>query len=290
MIEKRNNKQRTYLDFTKQEETNVCELYNNGVSTVKIGKMYNVSHKVIARILEKNNIKRTGVGKRKYLLDEYYFDNIDNQNKAYILGFIYADGSNALSKSTINISLQKSDKDILEKMRAELKSSKPLVFLDYSNKNDYGYHYKDQYALRFHSAHMCSKLLELGVYTDKSYTLKFPNFLRKDLLPHFIRGVFDGDGSISRYKASDKNHQINITITSTKDFCDELQSICQKELCINAGIYDASCKNGITKVFTIGGRNKAKIFLDWIYKDAELYLDRKYKRYQDYYANDSLSE
>ena len=39
----------------------------------------------------------------------------------------------------------------------------------------------------------------------------------------------------------------------------------------------------VTKVFTLSGRNIAKTFLDWIYQDADMYLDRKYKRYLDYY-------
>lgn len=289
MNKNNNHKIKTYLDFTEQEEQIICELYKNGLSTVKIGEKYGLSHKPIAKILEKNNIKRTGIGRRKYSIDESYFDIIDNQNKAYILGFLYSDGNNYPLKSTVRLSLQEEDKEILEKVRLELKSEKPLIFLDYSNKHDYGYNYKNQYSLEFHSSHMCAELLKLGVNTDKSYTLKFPKFLRKDLIPHFIRGVFDGDGSISGYAASKNSFQVNVTITSTKNFCDSLKEICEKELKIHAGVYEASCKNGITKVFTIGGRNVSKVFLDWIYNDANLFLARKYKRYCDYYANDSLS-
>lgn len=286
MIEK--TKYKSYKDFTKEETVDICSLYKKGISTVKIGKMYSTSHKVIARLLENNDIKRTGVGRRKYCVDEHYFDSIDNQNKAYILGFLYADGHNSLSKGTITLSLQEEDRDILNKIRKELKSEKPLVFKDYSNKHDYGYHYKNQYSLCFHSAYMCHKLEELGVYTDKSYTLKFPEWISLDLIPHFIRGVFDGDGSIYGQKISERNFQVNATITSTKEFCESLQAICKEQLGINAGVYESSCKNGITKVFTIGGRNKVKIFLDWIYKDANLFLERKHDRYCNYYANNSL--
>lgn len=58
------------------------------MSTVKIGKLFNVGHKVIARLLENNNISRTGASRRKYMLNESYFDDINTPEKAYILGFL----------------------------------------------------------------------------------------------------------------------------------------------------------------------------------------------------------
>lgn len=58
------------------------------MSTVKIGKLFDVGHKVIANVLENNNISRTGISRRKYMLNESYFDNIDTPEKAYILGFL----------------------------------------------------------------------------------------------------------------------------------------------------------------------------------------------------------
>ena len=102
------------MNFTNEEEMKIVDMYvNQKLSTVKIGQYYNCYHKVIAKVLEKHNIQRVGNGKRKYNLDEHYFDKIDTPNKAYILGLLFADGNNSLVKSTIRISLQESDKDIL---------------------------------------------------------------------------------------------------------------------------------------------------------------------------------
>lgn len=279
------------IEFSQIEIKDIVDSYLRGESSPKIGKRYGVGHKVILRVLHELNIpvdqKRLV---RKYSLDEHYFDDIDNQNKAYILGLLYSDGSNNPNKSTVSLALQEEDGYILEVIRRELKSGRPLEYLDYSSKHDFGYNYKNQYRLVFYSSYICCQLSNLGVVRNKSLKITFPKFLRKDLLPHFIRGVYDGDGSIYRSYRNDNNLPITVTITATNSFCKSLQELCQEELGITAGIYDASCHNGITKVFTLSGRNIAKKFLDWIYLDANIYLQRKYDRYIDYYnINNSLA-
>ena len=277
--------------FTLKELNDIKKSYLNGESSVSIGKRYNTSHKPILKELHNMGVdvdqKRTV---RKYKLNEHYFDVIDAPNKAYILGFLHSDGSNFPKKSTISLSLQEEDKDILEAIRKEINSEKPLEYLDYSNKHDYGYSYKNQYRLIMFSKHMCEQLCDKGIVQNKSLVIGFPSWLNAELLSHYIRGVYDGDGSIYKGYRNDNNIPITVTITATESFCKALKNICLKLLHINSGIYDASCHNGITKVFTLSGRNVCKTFLDWIYKDAELYLQRKYNRYCEYYnINNSLS-
>ena len=140
------------------------------------------------------------------------------------------------------------------------------------------------------SSYMSEQLNEKGITPNKSLTIGFPNWLDDSLISHYIRGVYDGDGSVYRAYRNENNLPITVTITATESFCIELKKLCKEKLNIDAGIYDASCHNGITKVFTLSGRNIAKKFLDWIYQDADLYLQRKYDRYCDYYdINNSLS-
>lgn len=276
--------------FTKQQLLDIRESYINGESSVKIGKRYGVSHKSILKELHNMGIKvdqKRFV--RKYKIDESFFDEIDTPNKAYIMGLLHSDGSNNIDKSTISISLQEEDKNILEQIRSEIKSEKPLEFLDYSNKHDFGYTYKNQYRLIMFSKHMCKELNDKGITPNKSLTIGFPHWLDGKLISHYIRGVYDGDGSIYRAYRNDNNLPITVTITATESFCKNLKDICKEELDISAGIYDASCHNGVTKVFTLSGRNIAKEFLDWIYQDANLFLQRKYDRYCEYYnINNSL--
>lgn len=278
-IEKKNYKK--YI-FTEDQKQLIKQLYLDNKSTPEIGKMFGVGHKVIAKILDECGIKRTGASRRQYKINEHYFDQIDTPNKAYILGFLYADGSNCMSKRTVSISLAEEDKDILERIRLEIGNERPLEFIDYSDKHDFGYMYQNQYRLLLFSADICRALESYGMVPNKSLILQFPT-LNKELLPHFIRGYFDGDGCLCRGK---KETQFTATITSTNDFCIKLKEIIEYEVGINCHIYDASNHNKLTKVFATSGRIQVKLFLDWLYKDAELFLERKYNRYIQYFYND----
>lgn len=271
--------------FTEKQQNQIIDMYTNqNMSTVKIGKVFDCGNKIIAKVLESHNIPRTGNSRRKYSLNEFYFDDINTPIKAYIMGFLYADGSNHMPKSTISMSLQEEDKDILERIRNEVGSGKPLEFLDYSNKHDFGYTYKNQYRLLFFSTHMCRVLSEKGMMQNKSLVLEFPEWLDESLYSHFIRGYYDGDGSVH---FSEKYKNSILTITSTENFCLKIKEYIEKTLQINTYMADASSHNGITRVFGISGANQIKTFLDWLYKDADIYLERKYQKYINKYYNSS---
>lgn len=264
------------------EVDKIIDLYRNGNSTVVIGKMYGVSNKPIARLLEHYNIPRTGVGRRKYHVNESYFDKINTPNKAYILGFLFADGSNNRDKCTISMSLEERDREILERIRIEMENEHCLEYLDYSNKHDFGYNYKNQYRMLIFSSHMCDTLIDKGMIPNKSLKLSFPKYLDENLVSHFIRGYFDGDGSMGVGDVSKLSSSLHISITSTREFCIALNHILQQHE-IEGKVSDASCKNGVTSVLSIHKKADIKKFLDWIYKDADLCLKRKYDIYKVYY-------
>lgn len=268
------------LTWTDEDKTKICDLYLSGMSTVKIGDMFHCDHKPIARILEEFDIDRTGVGLRKYQLNEHYFDEIDTPNKAYILGFFYADGSNCEKKQTISMSLQESDMEILEMIRNEIGSERPLEFLDYSNKHDGGYNYKNQYRLLMFSRHMSQVLHDKGMPQNKSLILQWPTFLRDDLISHFLRGYIDGDGHLRKI-----GHFVSLV--STEGFCSLAKEHIENKLGIKCNIIDAPCHNGVTRQLIISKKENTKPFLDYIYQDSELYLQRKYQIYYDKYINNT---
>ena len=275
---------------TQEQKDEICKLYIDGNSCTTIAKKYTCSHHVILDILEQQGIPRDAKRfHRKYQLNEHYFDVIDTPSKAYILGLLHADGCNHMDKGTISIALQEFDKNLLETIRLEIGSKKPLRFIDNSNKNKFGYNYENMYELQMFSMHMCEQLANKGIIPNKSLKIDFPDWLDDDLISHYIRGVFDGDGSVYQQIKNENNKPIVVTITATDSFCQKLKDICKNKLNINSHVYDASCHNGVTKVFTLSGKNICKTFLDWIYKDAEIYLQRKYDRYCKYYnINNSL--
>ena len=264
--------------FTDEQEQQIIDMYlNQNMSCTKIAKHFNIkSHHVILKVLERNNIPRTGVGLRKYKLNENYFDNIDTPNKAYILGFLYADGCNCIQKQTIHMALQEEDKQILEDIRKEIGSEKELDYIDYSNKHTGGYSYKNQWRLNMFSKHMCESLKKIGMIPNKSLKVTFPD-IDTNLYSHFIRGLFDGDGCLHNSNGKSTYH---CSITGTYNLCNYLKEYF-KTIGINSHVRDASNHNGITAVFEVWRKDDAKKFLDFIYQDAEMYLERKYQRYLD---------
>ncbi len=310
--------------FSQEEEKDIIESYLKGESIRSIMRRYNVSQKPFIRLLDNHNIDHSRGNLRayvknypdgiydpkceeeiekqiiqlnkntkhfRYFIDSFYFDKIDTEEKAYILGLLYADGSNHLKKSQITLGLEQRDKDILEKINVCLKYTKELDFQDLSHKHDFGYDYENMYKLSIYDKRISEVLNLRGMYQNKSLILEFPKWLIPKLYPAFVRGYFDGDGSL--YRRNFKNNtrtSTTITITSTMHFCKAISDISAEYIGINSGIYDASCHNGITSVYEITGNNVCKKFLDWIYKDATIYLERKYKRCVDYYElNNSLS-
>ena len=264
------------------EKKRIVSLYQNGMSTVKIGNLYGINNKPVAIVLKEYGINRTGVGQRKYAINENYFSTIDSSNKAYIIGFLSADGSNNPKKQTVSMSLEECDKEILEKIRLEVNSERPLEFLDYSNKHDFGYTYKNQYRLLFFSKKICNDLIKIGVIPNKSLCLEFSNCIPEKYYPDYIRGIFDGDGSIGVHSLQTYKGYLSVSITSTFAFCNRLQTILSN-LGINSRVSEASNKNGITASLMITAKDSIKKFLDWIYKDAKLYLKRKHDVYLYHY-------
>nr|WP_142412628.1 LAGLIDADG family homing endonuclease [Clostridium sp. Marseille-P7770] len=269
--------------FTKEQKENIVKLYvEDKLSTPKIGKIMGCNYNKICRILDEFNIKRVNNGIRIYHLNESYFDCIDTPNKAYVLGLMCADGCNFPPKHTAFISLQESDKDLLEKIRKEMDSDQPLRIIDQSKRNDNNYTYNNMCTFNMYSTHICDSLTKLGVVRNKSLTLEFPN-IPEYLYSHFVRGYFDGDGSIYQYVKNKNNKSIRLTFTSTDSFCKKLKEIIENKLGIYCGIYDASCHNGITKVLALTGSSSIKL-LNWMYEDADLFLQRKYDRFMEYTA------
>ena len=191
----------------------------------------------------------------KYNLDDNFFKNIDTEEKAYILGWIASDGS--INKSgRITISIHNKDIKILEKIRNVICIEIPIV-----NKNIYK---TNICSLSICSTTMVQDICNLlkikpGKKHDK---IKMPN-LSEQLTWHFIRGFFDGDGSIKKKK---NKVYISCNITTGSDIMrNNIEKFC--------GIY---CKNNNKyKNLTWSGKNAIK-FLEKLYFCATVFLERKH--------------
>ena len=207
-----------------------------------------------------------------YECNEKFFDVIDTEEKAYWLGFLYADGCIANDTHYMSLVLSISDKEHLIEFNKHIKSTYPIKIE------------REKYVkLKISNKHIGNSLINKGCIPKKSLILEFPNLSQvpKFLIRHFIRGYFDGDGYVSK-----NYYNAKLSIVSTKAFCESVQTILHEDVGINASIYTCH-KNELTTTRTlqISGRNQIRKFLDYIYNDANLYLQRKYDIYQSLYAN-----
>ena len=266
---------------TDEEIQHIIDLYLQGYNKNEIERMTKINRITITSILKKNHIKQRWLDDyRTYHINVNYFDEIDTPNKAYVLGFLYADGCIGSKKNNIFLSLHKQDKEILEKIRKDMEYEMPLEFRNMSKYNEKtGKNTNDQYCLKIHCLHMKKSLEKWGVVPRKTHILTFPDFLREDLYRHFIRGVLDGDGCI--HKRAKYNGWSNVDICGTKEFCTGLKNYIEKTLNIHCSVINS----GHTYKAVVGGTHKAEKYLDWLYEDAELYMERKHQIYLDSYKN-----
>lgn len=259
--------------LTDQEKIDVVEKYKTGKYTQeKLANEYNVSPSSIRGILKRRNIPLRAMSeiKRKYPLNERYFQKIDTAEKAYFLGFLYADGSNC--KKCVSVQLNDIDEHILRSFADALGSNMPIF-----RRTGTPY-----VGFSFASVAMVNDLNILGCVPQKSLILKFPTEEQVPLcfMSHFIRGYFDGDGCIYYNPNTKYGLSTSFSFVSTLEFCKGARDAIESALGITLFIKKSKhCNNSNTYVLHTGNQiNICKIY-NWLYLDTDLYLIRKYNNF-----------
>lgn len=260
--------------FSETDIKDMIKIYLSGAPMRVLEEKYNTSDTTIMGLFDKKGIQRRH---SKYTCDDHYFDKIDTQEKAYFLGLLYADGYNNTGSSTISLTLQARDVDILNSFAKETRNTHPLRFVPNSQINP---KWSDCYQFIITSQHMSKVLEKHGVFRAKSLILEFPKWLDESLYSHFIRGYFDGDGNICKNKA-----RHTMSIVSTESFCKCFQDWIEKKLNIETHLYISSTIDKPTRTFMTTKKESTKILFDFIYNDAHLYLKRKHDVYIEKYVN-----
>lgn len=202
---------------------------------------------------------------RKYFYNDNYFSIIDNENKAYWLGFLYADGH--VDNTTCSCYLKSSDKEHLQKFLNDINAT-TVPLKNRNNLDDCGF--------SLHSKIFINNLQKLGFTHNKTYDntdLVFqnvPDSFKKD----FIRGYWDGDGCIGHYHKQNNytevvslNQQLLISFSNyfNKYFNDPYFS----KVIITGNKYYRICL----------GSSKAYKLCNYLYKNSKIYLERKYQNF-----------
>jgi len=250
MVEHFNNK------YTKKQIKNYCDNHN-----IRYKKMTFVERSKAIRKVQKKQRRQT-------LVNHDYFKQW-SRNMAYIFGLWCADGyiRNRKNGYCFSIKLHKNDKYLLQQILDEMQSKHKI----YDNK-DNSCHFV------IGSKTIVNDIVNLGGIERKSLTLTFPN-VPEEYLVDFIRGYFDGDGSISSNGKS-------IKIVGTLEFLNDLKIILEnKDIHITSVYKNNPKKNSNHYVLCINRKSEILKFCQFIYSSIEdcLYLKRKYEIFKHYY-------
>jgi DNA-binding transcriptional regulator WhiA len=200
---------------------------------------------------------------RKYRLNENFFDEL-NEKSSYWLGFLYADGYVRMKdgkSGELKIKLKDTDKSHIEKFLIDIECEKTIK-CGIENNSKFC-------SVSVYSTVMVNKLFELGCVNNKTQKIRLPN-LNKNLMHHFIRGYFDGDGSV--FKVKNRPNSFTVSICSNVKFNDELVDF------LGFGKPYKYANYSVIKIFKIMDIIN---FRDYIYSNSVTFLDRKFNKFKE---------
>ena len=257
----------------------IKSLYLSNTSQKQISVKLNISQYLVHKTLIQLGINlrnRRNVNLRSNI-DDHYFKVINSEEKAYWLGYLYADGCVKYSKHkrkngkfsyAKTISLSSIDVTHLEKFRNSLKYTNSV-------KN-----YNNISVLYISNPYIYDDLVSLGCVERKTFILKFPNSSQvpKEYISHFIRGYFDGDGGISLYRLKKTNElRASIDICGIYSFLNDLLS--NLNFVKTKIIYKDKRKSTDCWEVKSNSMYFIKGLFNYMYKDATVYLERKYDKF-----------
>lgn len=257
-----------FLKIKYKDIYSAVEIKNNLEDSISYAEIINILTNIYGYKLS---------DRRKYTLNDFYFSDIKNQKQAYILGLLAADGYVGYHNEFV---ISSKDFDILEKIRIEMDISKELAT---GSKGGYENSGRNK-EIRISSKFLVNDLNKLGYFPNKSLTFnKIPD-IKDDLKRHFLRGYFDGDGSITHYvrdyKVKNKIYsydRLTMTILATEPLLYQFIDFFEIE------------KYSITRSKTEGLKYlyisaKKEIFhmYNLMYTDSEISLNRKREIWDKY--------
>jgi predicted transcriptional regulator len=253
-----------------------------------LGRKWNAIKNVIYKLGLRRDKSRFCQGiKRKKVID---LTEIDNEEKAYVLGFIAADGSIYCRKGTtvykLSIVLSEKDKDHVFKLRDIISPESNVGTYKIPKPKKGGEHYCKDFYVSFNFAvadrYLSNNLLRHGIVPRKTYNPQIPTSVPEHLFQHWVRGYFDGDGGIYINKKGElycdfcgySNGEANIILEYVlKKFLEVLPFDSQAEV---------KNKDAVSRIRF--SHNMSVHFVNWVYRDATVYLERKYQIAKNYFT------
>lgn len=250
----------------------MIEDYKNGYSLAKIQKKYKITPYSFKKILKANGVKvRTREeqnkfnpqNQRQYSVNDNYFDE-QTHDSVYLIGFLAADGCVYSNRNLIKIGLSSVDKDFLKEVNRKIGSTFPIR--DYTTKN--GFPVSE---LKISSSRIKEKLSEYNIIPKKTSSFTYPKNIKEEFELDFIRGYFDGDGSVS---TAGKALRWQIC-SHTKEILQSIVNILNKH-----GINKVNIQFHNNLYYIQYSTNATKQIFNLLYYQNCFCLSRKYKKYK----------
>ena len=270
--------------LTDELKEEVVKYYLSKPMTMEDVRVYcGLSRPTIAKILNEYNVNR--YTKAKIFnpdLNEDYFEIIDTPNKAYFLGLIIADGNvfevddSSNRQSSISITLKECDKYILEKFKEEVCLNTSVSF------DGRGCCY-----IAIRSNKMAQDLRRYGIHPRKTFDSILPN-IQNELIPHLLRGLFDGDGCIQAHQTDVNNrYKHSVGWCGTKQLMEQIRDWLVENLNVtNISVY--SYKTRSLSMVTWANIDDIQTICKCLYDNANIYLLRKHNLYNEFVQHYNL--
>lgn len=260
--------------FTDEEINKVIELFSNGITVTEIYNITKISTVLVRKILIDHGFVTPT--KFKYSVNHFIFNEIDNKEKAYWLGFLFADGFVRKRENRgiyeLKLKISKKDEEHLIKFKNFLQSTYPIKKDISKVKYLDSFSISECVSLSITSKQIFNDLFKLGCIPNKTNRIEKPN-IKKEFFPHFIRGYFDGDGCITMGK-NEKNKQLNFTSSSL-----EILKWINKTLSSN-NINDGKINIGSYSRLCYYKKNCFFLIYDFLYKNSNICLNRKKEKFE----------
>lgn len=262
------------LKCSNEQIIAICKDYGVGVSFKALGQQYNVEPYTIKKYLLRNNVK---IRSRNSQLDKHYFDVIDTERKAYWFGYLIAD-AHINNKGLFKFTLSSKDKSIIKEFTKDIKYIGHIKEYIKTSKNKTYYSCNMQCVNRT----LVKGLIDNGFNEWRHGNPIILTKLAPTLLNHFIRGFFDGDGSISTYTSKRGYKRFSIWLCEHANATQSLEAtvILLNKIC-NMSLQSVKCvkkKNGIKSngisVRWSGNQQLMRLY-NWLYSNYTICLQRK---------------
>ena len=278
-----------HTKLSKKQINQCVDMIKSGNSITDISDELKMDMDTIRNIANEYNliisVKKVSRDIKNIDFNDNYFENIDTEEKAYFLGLIYSDGNVREHNGGyyLSIELKREDKYILEKLATELKCKNKIY--DRDRKTNFGESHMSNFT-SCNSKKIFDDLARFNIVPDKSHTttsfINIEELIPNNLIKHFLRGLIDGDGTISKRYTTRQN--VIAIYQNEINFCYEFDRLLKKSM-NDYDLYENIIVNKNTGVYNLRYRriDDIKKICDFLYNGSSIYLKRKYQLAELYF-------